>query len=133
MRSWPSGVAAAFAVAAAVGPQVGCAQRQAWQHDESQRIEDVMSSKRFSDDVGELKATPFSAPPSTAPPLPKSSYALQNAPPKKRSKPHRSARGAEVSSSKQAAQRSSHSKRKTKRREQVTSQAAEADSVSRPP
>jgi len=102
----------ALAIAAIIG-QAGCAQRQAWQYDESRRIDEVMSSK-FSDDLAALNGTAFSAPPSNAPPLPASSYEIQHAP-KKRSKPSRG------------------SKRRARQYDDVTSQDGGADSASRRP
>ena len=61
---------------AALLSEVACSQRQAWQYDESRRIEEVMSSKKFSDDLAALNGTAFAAPPSDAPPLPASNYEI---------------------------------------------------------
>lgn len=100
---------------AALLSEVACSQRQAWQYDESRRIEEVMSSKKFSDDLAALNGTAFAAPPSDAPPLPASNYEIQHAPQKKRPKPSRS------------------SKRRARQYDDVTSQDGGADSVSRRP
>ena len=100
---------------AALVCEVGCPQRQAWQYDESRRIEEVMSSRKFSEDLAALNGTAFAGPPSNAPPLPASTYEIQHAPPKKRPKPSRS------------------SKRRTRQYDDVTSQDAGADSASHRP
>ncbi len=113
LRAWGP----ALGVAAIVGGD-GCAQRQRWQYDESRRIEEVMSSEKFSEDLAALNGTAFAAPPSNAPPLAPSTYEIQRPPPKKRSKPHRTTRG---------------TKRRSRRDEDLTSQAAGEDSVSRRP
>lgn len=113
IRAWGP----ALGVAAIVGGD-GCASRQVWQHDESRRIEEIMSSEKLSGDLAALNGTAFATPPSNAPPLAASSYEIQRPPPKKRSKPHRNARG---------------TKRRSRRDDDLTAPASGEDSVSRRP
>lgn len=131
MKGAGPGAATAWTVAAALGLLSGCATRDAWQQDESRRIAEIMGTEKFSEDMPEVKGTSFLAPESSAPPLSTSKYAIQNRPPKKRSKSSRGGRGAEVGSSTRAQRAGSKSRHK--RDEEVTSQSAESDSSSRQP
>ena len=126
MKDAKPGAAMPLAIVAVLGIGFGCATREAWQHDESRRIADIIGSEKFSEDLPEVKGTPFLAAESAAPPLSTSKYAIQNAPPKKRPKSSRSSNTRGVGAS-------SHSKGRQKREEQLTSQSAEADSSSRQP
>ena len=124
---------APVAIAALLGAEPGCAQRNAWQQDESRRIEEVVRGEKFSEDNAVAKGTPLLAPPSTAPPLPTSTYAIQNTPPKSRAKTHRGAAAdtADIASSKAGLQRPSHSKARAKREQELISNPTAQGSSSR--
>lgn len=126
-------LAAQITIAGLLCAQPGCAQRNGWQQDESRRIEEVVRAEKLSEDLPEAEGTPLLAPPSTAPPLPTSSYAIQTAPPKRRAKTHRGAAGdtVDIASSKSGLQRQSHSKARHKREEELISNATAQGSSSR--
>ena len=124
---------APVAIAALLGAEPGCAQRNAWQQDESRRIEEIVRAEKFSEDKPNAKGTTLLAPPSTAPPLPTSTYAIQNTPPKSRAKTHRGAAAdtADIASSKSGLQRPSHSKARPKREHELISNPTAPGSSSR--
>jgi hypothetical protein len=133
VRAPKPGLAAPVAFAAVLGLALGCPQRHAWQQDESRRIDEVLRSEKFSEDLPEAKGTPFSAPASTALPLPTSNYSIQNAPPKNRATPHRGgARGVDTGSSTSGLQHSTHSRVRHKR-DELTSAPSEEGSSSHQP
>ncbi len=127
---------AAAAVIAALGSGPGCPQRAAWSQDESRRIDEVVRREKFSDDLPEIKGTPFSAPESTAPALPTKDYAIQNTQPKNRGKPHRGSaysQAQDTGTSKAGLRRSGQSSARHKREEELISIPAAGGRSSHPP
>jgi hypothetical protein len=121
------------AIAVLLGAESGCAQRNAWQQDESRRIDEVVRAEKFSENLPEAEGTPLLAPPSTAPPLPTGTYAIQNTPPKSRAKTRRgtAADTVDITSSTNGLQRQSHSKARQKREQELISNPTAQGSSSR--
>jgi hypothetical protein len=127
------GAATPLVIVAVLGIESGCATRDAWQHDESRRIAEITRAEKFSEDLPEVKGTPFLASESTAAPLLTSKYAIQNTPPQKRSRSNRRAtRGMEAGPS-TGPKRAGHSRGRHKGDEGLTSRSAEEDSSLRQP
>ena len=68
----------AVLVALVLALAMGCGTRSAWSRDESERIEQILKSEKFSEDLPGAAGTSVYAAAAPGPALPEKDYAIQN-------------------------------------------------------